>query len=81
MRLALTYAQIEEMKAHLRPGVTLLAKITRETFDGSNPSTSGEPFIDFGAVPTSSIDALRTAIREANDPTPKPKRRKNQENP
>lgn len=76
MKLHLSHEQAAELKSFLRPGITLLARINRETFDGTNPGTSGSPFIEFGPVPSASLPALREAILEATNPTPKPTRRK-----
>lgn len=71
MRLALTGEQIAELEAHLRPGVVLLARVDREAFSGANADTSGTPFIEFGAVPVSSLPALREAVRKATQPKAK----------
>lgn len=70
MKLRLSPSQIAELLPFLRPGEVLLARIDREVFDGTNPTTSGTPFIEFGSIPASSLGALRNAVREANKPAP-----------
>jgi hypothetical protein len=75
MKLRLTHSQVAELAAHLRSGIVLLARIDREVFDGTNVDSSGTPFIEFGSVPASSLNALRNAIREANKPGPEKAKR------
>ena len=76
MRLELTTAQAAQIEPHLRHGMTLLGKIEREGFDGSNAGTSGRLTLELGSVPTASLPALRDAIRNATAtaPAPAPKR-------
>ncbi len=75
MKLLLTPAQAAQIEPHLRPGMTLLGKIEREGFDGSNAGTSGRLTLELGSVPTASLPALRDAIRNATAPAPAPKRK------
>jgi hypothetical protein len=75
MKLPLTTAQAAAITPHLRPGMTLLGKIEREGFDGSNAGTSGRLTLELGSVPTASLPALRDAIRNATAPAPAPKRK------
>ena len=75
MRLELTTAQAAAVTPHLKSGMTLLAKIEREGFDGSNPQVSGRLILELGNVPTASLPALRAAIRSATAPAPTKKRK------
>jgi hypothetical protein len=75
MRLELTTDQAAAVAPHLRPGMTLLGKIEREGFDGSNAGTSGRLTLELGSVPTASLPALRDAIRNATAPAPAKKRK------
>lgn len=74
MKLPLTTDQAAAVTPHLRHGWTLLGKIEREVFDGSNAGTSGALALELGNVPTASLPALRDAIRNATAPA-KPKRK------
>ena len=65
MRLILTPEQAAEIEPHMRPGFTLMGKIEREMFDGTNAATSGQLRLELGSVPTRSLPALRTAVRKA----------------
>ena len=73
MRLELTPAQAAQIEPHLRPGLALLGRVTREQFDGSNSATCGTLTLELGIVPEASLPALREAIRTATHPA-KPKR-------
>ena len=75
MRLPLSSAQAAQIEPHLRHGMTLLGKIEREGFDGSNPQVSGRLILELGNVPTASLPALRAAIRSATAPAPTKKRK------
>ena len=75
MKLPLTTAQAAQIEPHLRHGMTLLGKIEREGFDGSNPQVSGRLILELGNVPTASLPALRAAIRSATAPAPTKKRK------
>ena len=75
MHLILTTEQSAQIEPHMRHGWTLLAKVEREMFDGTNTATAGQLRLEVGAVPTSSLPALREAIRTATAPAPKPKRK------
>ena len=75
MRLVLTPEQQAAIAPLLRPGWTLLAKIEREPFDGTNTATAGQLRIEIGAVPTASLPALRAAVLQATAPAPKRKRK------
>ena len=74
MRLILTSAQQAAIEPHLRHGWTMLAKVEREMFTGTNTATAGQLRIEIGAVPTSALPALRDAIVKATAPAP-PKRK------
>jgi hypothetical protein len=75
MRLILTPEQAAQIEPHLRHGRTLLGKVEREPFDGSNAATCGQLRIELGSVPTSALPALRDAIRTATTTPQKPRRR------
>jgi hypothetical protein len=63
MKLLLTAEQQAAIEPHLR--------------DGTNSSTSGRLRIELGAVPSSSLPALRAAITQATAPkAPAPKKPK-----
>ena len=74
MRLELTIQQAAKLTAHSKPGFTMLGKIEREAFSGSNAETAGRLLLEVGNVPTASLPALREAIRTATTTT-KPKRK------
>lgn len=76
MRFELTTDQAAQIEPHLRTGMTLLGKIEREGFDGSNPQVSGRLTLELGSVPTASLPALRDAIRNATAPAPTKGKRK-----
>lgn len=76
MKLPLTIAQAAQIEPHLRPGMTLLGRITRETFTGRNGETSGALVIELGSVPEASLPALRESIRRATAPAPAKTERK-----
>ena len=65
MKLTLTADQASQIEPHLRPGWTLLGKIGREQFTGTNPQTSGALVLELGRVPEAALPALREAIRKA----------------
>ena len=69
MRLILTAEQCAQIEPHVRPGFTLLGKLEREPFDGTNARTSGRLRIELGSVPTGALPALREAIRQATAPS------------
>ena len=75
-RLILTIAQAAQTEPHLKHGWTMLGRITREGFDGSNAETSGALILELGSVPTASLPALRAAIRTATAPAPAKAKRK-----
>lgn len=64
MTIPLTPSQAETLKAHLRPGHVLIAKIAREAFNGTNPDSSGTLLIDFIPVSESTLTAIREIIRK-----------------
>ena len=68
MRITLTAEQHAAIEPHVRPDRTLLAKIDREWFDGSTAATAGRLILEIGSVPTSSLPALRAAIRSSTSP-------------
>jgi len=72
-RLILTSEQSAQIEPHLRPGWTLLGKLEREPFDGTNAATSGRLRLELGSVPTDRLPALREAIRQAATPAPRRK--------
>ncbi len=74
MHLILTTQQAA-IEPHIRHGWTLIGKVEREPFTGTNASTSGRLRIELGTVPSSSLPALRAAIVNATAPAPKPKRK------
>ena len=74
MRLILTAEQQAAIAPHIRHGWTLIGKVEREMFTGTNASASGQLRIELGAVPTSSLPALRDAVVKAKAPAP-PKRK------
>ena len=73
MRLPLTSDQAAAIEPHIRIGWTMLGKIEREAFDGSNATTSGRLVLELGTVPTASLPALREAITKATAPARKRK--------
>lgn len=62
MHLILTSEQQAAIEPHIRHGWTLIGKVEREMFTGTNTSTSGRLRIELGTVPSSSLPALRAAI-------------------
>ena len=74
MKLILTSEQQAAIAPHIRHGWTLIGKVEREMLDGTNTATAGQLRIEIGAVPTSSLPALRAAIVKAPAPAP-PKRK------
>jgi hypothetical protein len=74
MRLILTPEQSAQLAPLMRHGWTLLGKLDRKPFDGSNVETSGRLRLELGSVPTSALPALR-AIRTATEPARKSKAR------
>jgi hypothetical protein len=68
-----TADQAAQIEPHLRHGWTLLGKIEREGFNGTNGETCGRLVIELGSVPTSALPRLREAIRNATAPAPKRK--------
>lgn len=66
MRLELTLEQLEQIRPHLDPGKALLCRIAREMFVGTNATTSGMLYLEFGTVPLASLPALRAAILKVN---------------
>ena len=78
MKLTLTTAQAAQIEPHLRTGWTLLGRITREGFDGTNGATSGRLEILFAEIPSERLDAVRHAIAgEPERAGTKPRRSKN----
>ena len=75
MRLVLTPEQQAAIAPHIRHGWTLIGKLEREMFTGTNASASGKLWIELGSVPTSALPALREAIRTARAPAPVPRRK------
>ena len=63
------------IEPHLRTGWTLLGKVEREQFTGSNGETSGRLTIELGRVPTASLPALRAAIAGESPPAKRKARR------
>jgi hypothetical protein len=74
MKLPLTPAQAAQIEPHLRPGWTMLGKVEREPFSGTNAETCGRLVLELGSVPASALPRLRDAIRAATAPA-KPKRK------
>ena len=75
MKLILTPEQQAAIAPHIRHGWTLIGKVEREMFTGTNASASGQLRLELGAVPSSSLPALRAAIVKATAPkAPAPKR-------
>lgn len=68
MRVNLTAEQRLEIELHMQPGRVLIAKLTREQFDGRNAATSGTLYLEFGTVPEIAMPALREAIHRATNP-------------
>ena len=62
MKLPLNIAQAAQIEPHLRPGWTLLGRVMREGFDGTNGATSGRLEILFAEIPSERLDAVRAAI-------------------
>jgi hypothetical protein len=75
MRLILTAEQSAAIAPHIRHGFTLIGKVEREMFTGTNASASGRLTLELGSVPTRTLPALREAIRTATAPAPKRKRK------
>lgn len=77
MKLPLTTEQAAAVGPLLRHGWTMLAKIERESFDGTNAETCGRLWLELGSVPTSSLPSLRAAIRQAaTAPVTAPRRKR-----
>jgi len=82
MHLILTSEQQAAIEPHIRHGWTLIGKVEREMFTGTNTSTSGRLRIELGTVPSSSLPALRAAIVKATAPkatAPKNPKRKSEQ--
>ena len=62
MRLPLTTDQAAQIEPHMRPGLTMLARIERETFAGTNGATSGRLMLIFIEIRGDRMDAVRAAI-------------------
>jgi hypothetical protein len=75
MRLILTAEQSTQVEPLIRHGFTLIGKLDREMFDGTNAPTSGTLTLELGSVPTSALPALREAITKATAPAPVPRRK------
>ena len=69
MKLTLTAEQSAQLAPSIRHGWTLIGKIEREPFTGSNAGTSGRLIMECGSVPSESLPALRSAIRLATKPS------------
>ena len=65
-KLALDYKSDDQCKMLEVPH-----DLSRERFDGSNAETSGRLVLELGAIPQSSLAALRLAIQRATQPTKK----------
>lgn len=63
MTLTLTPDQRSEITSRMKPGFTMIARITREQFDGTNPNSAGQFAIEFGLVPDAAIPAIRQIIK------------------
>lgn len=72
MRLPLTAEQFRQIEPHMQPGFTILGRLDREPFDGTNGATSGRLTLIFTAIPGARLDAVRAAI--AGEPKPARKR-------
>jgi hypothetical protein len=66
----LTAEQQAAIEPHMRPGFTIIGKVEREQFEGTNVATTGTLRIELGTVPTIALPALREAIRTATAPAP-----------
>jgi len=75
MKLILTSEQQAAIEPHIRHGWTLIGKVEREMFTGTNASASRKLWIELGSVPTSALPALREAITKATAPAPVPRRK------
>lgn len=74
--LSLTPEQAAQLTPHLRAGFALLGRIMPEPYTGANAATSGRLTLEFGAVKESALPSLRDAIRKANEPAKKSKKKK-----
>lgn len=73
--LILTPEQTAEILFHLKPGKSLVARVCREAFAGSNPDTSGRLLIEFVEISNSSLPALRELVIQAKAPAEKDAKR------
>lgn len=76
MQLILTPEQQAAIAPHIRHGWTLIGKVEREMFTGTNAATSGRLTLELGNVPTSALPALRAAIVKATAPAPRKRKAK-----
>lgn len=78
LRLTLTPEQAAQVTPHMRAGFALLGRIMPEPYTGAgaNAATSGRLSLELGAVKESALPSLRDAIRKANEPAKKSKKKK-----
>ncbi len=69
--IILTADQSAQIADSMLPNLTLIGRVMREQFDGTNATTCGRLVLEVGTVPTSTLPALREAIRKAKKPAAK----------
>ncbi len=68
MILPLTAEQLTALAAFQQPGFVLLARLDRETFNGSNAATSGTMRLLCTSIPDDRLAAVRAAIAGEKPP-------------
>lgn len=75
MKLILTSEQQAAIEPHIRHGWTLIGKVEREMFTGSNAGTAGQLRLELGVVPNIALPSLREALTKATATAPVPRKK------